>query len=75
MNQIRDYNKELKDATESKYAYVFDSDVMHPFMIKSFLLFFIKGNLLELGNYKGDFTKRLLPYFEDIIINSSCNVT
>ena len=39
---------------------------MHPFMLKSFLPFFKKGNLLELGSYKGDFTKRFLPYFDDI---------
>jgi len=66
MNTKRDYNKELKDTTEHKYGYSFDFDVMHPFMIKSFLPFFIKGNLLELGSFKGDFTRRLLPHFEDI---------
>jgi 2-polyprenyl-3-methyl-5-hydroxy-6-metoxy-1,4-benzoquinol methylase len=62
----RDYNKELRDTKDHKYAYNFDFDVMHPFMIKSFEPFFKKGNLLELGSFKGDFTKRLLPYFQDI---------
>lgn len=63
----RDYNKEIEDTNDHKYAYNFDFDVMHPFMFKSFLPFFIKkGNLLELGSFKGDFTKRLLPIFEDI---------
>jgi 2-polyprenyl-3-methyl-5-hydroxy-6-metoxy-1,4-benzoquinol methylase len=62
----RDYNKELKDTKDHKYAYGFDFDVMHPYMLKSFVPFFKKGNLLELGSFKGDFTKRFLPYFDDI---------
>lgn len=62
----RDYNEEIKDTKDHKYAYNFDFDVMHPFMIKSFVPFFIKGNMLELGSFKGDFTKRLLPHFEDV---------
>jgi 2-polyprenyl-3-methyl-5-hydroxy-6-metoxy-1,4-benzoquinol methylase len=35
-------------------------------MIESFKHHFVKGNCLELGSFKGDFTKRLIPYFEDI---------
>jgi len=66
MNTKRDYDKELKDTADHKYAYNFDFDVMHPFMLKSFIPFFKKGNLLELGSFKGDFTKRFLPYFDDI---------
>ena len=66
MNSKRDYNVEIKDTSDHKYAYGFDFDVMHPYMIKSFEPFFNKGSLLELGSYKGDFTKRFLPYFEDI---------
>ena len=63
----RDYNREAKDGKDHKYAYSFDLDVMHPYMIKSFLPFlFTQGNLLELGSFKGDFTRKLLPYFEDI---------
>lgn len=62
----RDYNQEIKDSKYHKYVYSFDFDIMHPYMIKSFLPFFISGNVLELGSFKGDFTKRLLPYFEDI---------
>lgn len=46
----------------SKYTYDFDIEVMHPFMIRSFAPFFIKGNVLELGSYRGDFTKRLMSY-------------
>lgn len=66
MNSKRDYNVEIKDAIDHKYAYCFDFDVMHPYMIKSFEPFFNKGSLLELGSFKGDFTGRLLPYFDDI---------
>ena len=66
MKNHRNYNKELKDTSNHKYAYNFDFDVMHPFMLRSFKPFFIKGNVLELGSFKGDFTKRLLPYFDDI---------
>lgn len=62
----RDYNSELKDTPDHKYAYNFDFDVMHKFMIRSFEPFFKNGSCLELGSFKGDFTKRLLPYFEDI---------
>ena len=66
MNLQRDYNKELKDTSDHKYGYSFDFDVMHPYMIKSFLPFFKEGNFLELGSYKGNFTKRFLEYFDDI---------
>ena len=66
MSMNRNYNKELKDTTDHKYAYNFDFDVMHRFMIQSFEPFFKEGNCLELGSFKGDFTKRLLPFFKDI---------
>ena len=62
----RDYNKELKNTKYHKYGYSFDYDVMHPFMIKSFEPFFLKGCLLELGSHEGNFTKRFLPFFDDI---------
>jgi 2-polyprenyl-3-methyl-5-hydroxy-6-metoxy-1,4-benzoquinol methylase len=62
----RDYNQELKDTSDHKYAYNFDFDVMHHYMIESFNPHFVKGNCLELGSFKGDFTKRLIPYFDDI---------
>jgi len=65
----RNYNSELDDSENNeseKYAYSFDFDVMHPYMIKSFESFFQKGSLLELGSSKGDFTKRFVPYFDDV---------
>ena len=65
----RDYNKELDDsnvAENEKYSYNFDFDVMHPFMIDAFKIFFVKGNLLELGSYQGQFTEHFLKFFKDI---------
>lgn len=69
----RDYNKETRDADGHKYAYSFDFDVMHPYMLRAFLPYFCSGNLLELGSYKGDFTQRLLPFFEDITCVEASN--
>jgi 2-polyprenyl-3-methyl-5-hydroxy-6-metoxy-1,4-benzoquinol methylase len=66
MSTARNYNTELKDTADHKYAYNFDFDVMHRFMIQSFEPFFRKGNCLELGSFKGDFTRRLTPLFNDI---------
>jgi 2-polyprenyl-3-methyl-5-hydroxy-6-metoxy-1,4-benzoquinol methylase len=66
MTISRDYNKELKDTADHKYAYNFDFDVMHPFMLKTCAPFFRDGNFLELGSFKGDFTKRFLNHFDDI---------
>ncbi len=66
MTTERDYNLELADVAGSKYAYNFDFDVMHPLMLRSFRPFFRPGNCLELGSFKGDFTRRLLAHFDDI---------
>ena len=66
MNKRRDYNVEIKDTVDHQYAYGFDFDVMHPYMIRSFEPFFREGSLLELGSFKGDLTKRLLPYSDDV---------
>jgi len=35
-------------------------------MLRSFIPFFRSGNLLELGSFRGDFTKRVIPFFKDI---------
>lgn len=66
MTSERDYDREMVDSASRKYAYGFDFDVMHPFMLKTFLPFFRPGNCLELGSFKGDFTRRLLPSFDDL---------
>jgi len=62
----RDYNKEAKDNIGRKYGYSFDYDVLHPYMIKSFLPYFKSGNLLELGSFQGAFTKRLQEHISNI---------
>lgn len=62
----RNYDLEAKDALGHKYAYNFDFDVMHPLMVRSFVPFFRTGSALELGSFRGDFTKRLMPHFDDI---------
>lgn len=66
MNEKRDYDSECENTLDRKYAYNFDLDVMHRYMIRSFEPFFKDGNLLELGSYRGEFTKKLLPYFKSI---------
>jgi hypothetical protein len=65
----RDYDREMddtKNTSREKYAYGFDFDVMHPFMMRSFEPFFRKGSLLELGSYTGAFTRRLIERFDDV---------
>lgn len=54
------------DVARGEYAYGFDLDVMHPYMIRAFAPFFRQGSLLELGCHEGAFTRRLLPFFDDI---------
>jgi SAM-dependent methyltransferase len=76
MTTGRNYNDELDDAklpANEKYAYSFDFDVLHPYMLKSFVPFFKLGSLLELGSHKGNFTQRFLPYFDDITCVEASN--
>lgn len=66
MSPLRDFNREFNDRSDRKYAYRFDFDVMHPYMVKAFTPFLRSGDALELGSFKGDFTRRLLPFFDSI---------
>ncbi len=66
MSPQRNYDVEIRDAVHHRYAYRFDFDVMHRYMILSFEPFFRPGNCLELGCFKGDFTRRLLLHFDDL---------
>lgn len=63
---MRDYNLETKDTHDRKYAYRFDFDVMHRFMMRAFEPFFRPGEVLELGSFRGDFTERLATRFAHI---------
>ncbi len=62
----RNYDRESQDALGHKYAYTFDLDVMHPFMLRAFEPFFRAGSVLELGSFRGDFTRRLTTRFADV---------
>jgi 2-polyprenyl-3-methyl-5-hydroxy-6-metoxy-1,4-benzoquinol methylase len=66
VDNTRNYNDELKDNAGRKYAYKFDFDVMHPYMLRSFSSFIREGSALELGSSKGHFTKRLSKIFDDL---------
>lgn len=66
MENQRNYDQEIKDTKDHQYAYGFDFDVMHPYMLRSFQPFFREGSLLELGSFKGDFTRRFTQHFSDI---------
>lgn len=62
----RNYDKEILDTESHRYAYSFDFDIMHPMMVRAFTPFFLLGNILELGSFRGDFTSHLLEKFLDI---------
>jgi SAM-dependent methyltransferase len=66
MEGKRDYNREAQDAAGHQYAYRFDFDVMHPLMVRAFEPFLVPGSALELGSFRGEFTRRLVPHFRDI---------
>lgn len=66
MSIHRDHNHEIRDTPNHRYAYSFDFDVMHRYMIEAFRPFFIPGNFLELGSFRGDFTRRILLHFSDV---------
>ena len=66
MERDRDYNNELNDTEDHEYAYDFDFQVMHKYMLRTFSPFLINGNALELGCLKGDFTSRLLTKFVSV---------
>lgn len=74
MSKRRDFNKEFDDGVGRKYAYGFDFDVMHHYMIETFRPLLRPGSALELGSFKGDFTKRLLPLFDSITCVEASNV-
>ncbi len=66
MSEPRDFNREMQETGGRRYAYGFDYDVMHAFMIRAFEPFFRAGSALELGCFQGRFTRRLLPHFADL---------
>jgi 2-polyprenyl-3-methyl-5-hydroxy-6-metoxy-1,4-benzoquinol methylase len=64
--KTRDYAAESIDNSGRKYVYNFDFDVMHGYFIRSFSPYFRGGKVLELGSFRGDFTRRLEQYFSSV---------
>lgn len=62
---MRNYNQETVD-NERKYAYSFDYDVMHKYMMQAFKQSLKQGSVLELGCFEGEFTKRITTLFDDV---------
>lgn len=66
---MRDYDKELLDHTgrpSEKYAYQFDYEVMHPFMLRKLMEYRAEGSVLEIGSHFGIFTEKILEEFSDV---------
>lgn len=62
----RDLNSEFKDSEDRLYAYNFDY-IFRSYLLRYFKQFFKENsNALEIGCYKGEFTKSLLPFFDSI---------
>ena len=74
MSPKRDFNKEFDDGVGRQYAYGFDFDVMHHYMVETFRPLLHPGSALELGSFRGDFTKRLLSLFDTITCVEASNV-
>lgn len=64
---FRDYEKECRDLPGAPYAYDFD-DRMRDYLWRTFEPFVKKGAALELGCYQGDFTRRILQFFERVTV-------
>ena len=64
---MRDLNTEHGDSAERKYAYQFDY-LMHDYMMQTFRPFITGQKALELGCYKGEFTKRLSESFSSVTV-------
>lgn len=72
---LRNYDNELNDTEDHKYAYNFDFDVMHPYYIKSSINHVnISKSCLELGSSRGHFTERLLKYFDSVVCVEGSNL-
>jgi len=74
MNSERNFNEEFDDGVGRKYAYNFDFDVIHHYMVEAFRPLLRPGSALELGSFKGDFTKRLLSLFDSITCVEASNI-
>lgn len=64
---MRQYNQELKDNDERKYAYDFDF-VLRRYMLRAFKPFMNPGSALELGCYQGDMTAMIVEHYPDLTV-------
>jgi 2-polyprenyl-3-methyl-5-hydroxy-6-metoxy-1,4-benzoquinol methylase len=64
---MRELNSECLDVEGRKYAYDFDYIHRH-YMIKSLLPHFVGESALELGCYKGEFSKLILQHYPKLTI-------
>jgi SAM-dependent methyltransferase len=71
---VRNLNNEFQDEDDRKYAYDFDY-ILRDYMLQEFKPLFVSSdsigqsnNALEMGCYKGEFTKKLSLYFDDILV-------
>jgi 2-polyprenyl-3-methyl-5-hydroxy-6-metoxy-1,4-benzoquinol methylase len=64
---MRDLNNEFKDSEDRKYAYDFDF-ILRKYMLRTFAPIFRGTSALEMGCYKGDFTKELQQRFSSVTV-------
>lgn len=64
---MRELNLEYQDTKERLYAYDFDY-IMHNYMLKTFVPWIKPGKALEMGCYKGEFTKLLTQHYNDLTV-------
>jgi len=64
---MRILNNEYQDTENRLYAYDFDY-IMHKYMMKSFQPWVKSGKALEMGCYKGEFTRLLTQHYQDITV-------
>ena len=65
VSKTRNLNKEYQDTGDREYSYAFDY-VLRDYMMQTLAPFLEGGRTVELGCYKGEFTKKLSSYFDDI---------
>jgi len=63
----RNFEEESKDVDTHLYAYNFDY-VLRNYMMKAFAPFFYEGSALELGCYKGEFTRLISQRYKDLTV-------
>jgi len=70
----RDHNQEFQDNSERKYAYEFDEIVRDRLLRRLSSVITREGPTLELGAYKGDMTRQLLEYHDQIDVVEASDV-